>query len=402
MRTILCILTVLCSTHVFTPFASAGEVLRYGSYRYYDELPNVLFLVGEIKNGDSFELRRAMRDYEVNLVVAASPGGSVYEGLQMAAILRDKGVGTYIPEGSSCESSCAKVFFGGSKRMVLGELGVHQFYSAASDAQGSGQKNVTTASTQYTTSDIIGILNEFETPPFVYEKMFGTVDIYYFKGAEKQRLGLGSTDANFLDRLTEVDNFLIAMPSSLTRPISANSPTETARVVTPRPVTQPAPAETSPFTKEKYKNTDFFGMDLLPQGLRNVSLYQCEDYCKRTPNCAAWSYAHTTRWCWPKSGVENISMAANVTSGIANPSRINPEIFDRPFKEATGLDIRGYDLFPKGLRNMSLDQCRHACQATSNCVAWSYIPKKSWCFPKFGVGQYVPQLGFISGVVNEE
>lgn len=383
------------------PSIAGAEVTTYGSYRHYDEIPNVLFLVGEIKNGDSFELRRAMRDYDVDMVVAASAGGSVYEGLQMASILNDKGVNTYIPEQANCESSCAKIFLGGSKRMVLGELGVHQFFSGSDNAKQSGRKDLTTASTQYTTSDIIGILNEFDTPPFVYEKMFGTVDIYYFKAVEKQQLGLGLNNSQFLDRVVEVDDFINANPSALKRPSRQPDSTETARSTPPSAPVQPAP-EATPDIEKRYSDTDFFGMDLNSRGLRNVSIDQCEAYCKRTTSCSAWSYVHATRWCWPKSGVENISMAKNVTSGITDPSRINPEIFNRPFIEATGLDIRGYDLYPRGLRNMSLDQCRHACQATSNCVAWSYVPKKAWCFPKHGIGQYTEQLGVISGIVNDD
>ncbi len=402
MRTFLSTLAVACTTLILTPGNAVSEADIYGSYRHYEELPNVLFLIGEIKNGDSFELRRAMRDYEVDLVVTASAGGSLYEGLQMASILHDNSVSTYIPKDANCESSCAKVFLGGTKRIVLGELGVHQFYSGATDAESLGQKNITTASTQYTTSDIIGILNEFDTPPFVYEKMFGTVEIYYFKSPEKKRLSLGKEDEAFMARVNEVNQFLAAMPSAMMRPSKTPATNKTAQGAPPATSSNPSSPKSDPILKKRFYDTDFFGMDLTPQGLRDVSLYQCESYCKRTPACAAWSYVHATRWCWPKSGIENISIASNVTSGITNLNRINPEIFNRPFTEATGIDIQGYDLYPKGLRNMTLDQCRHACQATSNCVAWSYVPKKSWCFPKYGVGAYVTQIGVISGVLNEQ
>lgn len=396
------ILSAVCAILILGSNAAVGEETSYGSYRHHSKIPNVLFLVSEIENGDSFELRRAMRDHQINLVVAASPGGSVYEGLQMASILHDKGVGTYIPENASCESSCANVFLGGRKRMVVGELGVHQFYSGAEDAQSQGRKDVITTVTQYTTSDIIGILNEFGTPPFVYEKMFRTKDIYYFTGAEKQRLSLKVSDEEFVDHIIEVDDFLTSMPGVLERTSRQPASSEVARTIPPATSAQPLSPNVEPKLEKRFENTDFFGMDLSPRGLRNVSLYQCESYCRRTAACAAWSYVHATRWCWPKSGIENISLASNVTSGVTDPGRINPEIFRRPFLEATGLDIRGYDLYPEGLRNMTLDQCRHACQATSGCVAWSYVPKKSWCFPKHGVGQYVSKLGIVSGIVKAD
>lgn len=395
------LLSTLCIILALPSILVAGESRMYGSYRHYETLPNVLFLVGKIEDGDSFELRRAMRDFEIDLVVTASPGGSVYEGLQMASIINDKNIATYIPEDANCESSCANIFLGGTKRMALGELGVHQFFSASPDADVQARKDITTAVTQYTTSEIIGILNEFDTPPFVYEKMFATTEIYYLRGAEKQRLGLGTTDSDFLDRVAAVDDFLAVTPKAISRPRSNQITASTTSVATP-PSKKPARPSPTPDFDKKFHNTDFFGMDLSNQGLRNVTMLQCENYCKNNPSCAAWSYVHASRWCWPKAGVENISIASNITSGIVDPNRINSDILNRPFIEATALDIPGYDLYPKGLRNMTLDQCRHACQATTNCVAFSYVPKKSWCFPKYGIGQYASQLGVISGVINED
>jgi len=386
-----------------TPLALLGLTAEavaeeYGSLSYNENVPGVLFLAGKIKDGDSFELRRAMRDHEIDLVVTASPGGNVYEGLQMAAILHDKGVSTYVPEGAECVSSCASVFLGGSSRVAFGELGVHQFYSVADDASARERKDVMAAATQYTTSDIIGILNEFQTPPFVYEKMFGTTDMYYFRGAEKQRISLGADNNDFLERITQIDEYLASNPELLQRRDPA--PEWTSAVVSALPQNPEVPPEPNLGNDNVFYNLDFFGMDLSPTGIRDISLSACQNYCVQTPSCAAYSYVHETRWCWPKSGVQNISMANGVTSGIVNYAMLDPSVFDRPYLETTGVDIPGYDLYPKGLRNMSLDQCRHACQATSSCVAFSYVPKKSWCFPKYGAGGYRDQIGIISGVLN--
>lgn len=217
---------------------ASAETVQYGSLRHYSDVPSVLFLTGEIKVNDSFELRRAMRDQTIDLVVMASPGGNLYEGLQIAAILHDNGIGTYVPQGASCESSCANILLGGFHRLVVGELGVHQFYSSGQDANATAPQNVTTSVAQYTTADIIGIMNQFDTPPFVYEKMFGTTDIYYFKASEKPRLNLGLDDAGFSDRVVEVDNFLAKTPSVLERlPIStpATPPANAAAEVEPSP-----------------------------------------------------------------------------------------------------------------------------------------------------------------------
>lgn len=398
MRSLLASLVVLLT---IVPSLLVSETTEYGSYRHFSEVPNALFLVGDIENGDSFELRRAMRDNEISLVVAASPGGSLYEGLQMASIIHDKGIGTYVPEIAHCESSCANVFFGGTKRMALGEIGVHQFYSSSETASDSSRKDITTATTQYTTSDILGILNDFKTPPFVYEKMFGTIDVYYFKAVEKQRLGLEVGNKEFVAGIEKVDAFLVSSPEVVVR---RNEVTSTVLSGKEEVTTSPfkPPAQLNPSTSSRFSDTDFFGMDLNPQGIRNVSLHQCASYCENNPACAAWSYVHETRWCWPKSGVTNLSWAENVTSGVTDPSRINPSIFNRSFIEATGIDLRGYDLQSTGIRDVTLEQCRNICLNYTSCIAWSYLPKKSWCFPKYGVGQHVSQIGVISGVLRQD
>ena len=281
--------------------------------------------------------------------------------------------------------------------MVLGEVGVHQFYSSGESAEAQIRKDLTTSATQYTTSEIIGIMNEFDTPPFVYEKMFGTDEIFYFRGIDKQRLSRGEDDEKFLNLMSGVDDFVSSHPNALRRPLRNPEPTITAA----KPATPESPMPTPKLdSPTRFTDVDFFGRDLNANGIRNVSLYQCESFCQNSSQCAAYSYVSETRWCWPKSGVENISIADGVISGIIDYSRVNQAAFERPFREATAVDIPGYDIYPKGLKNMSLDQCRHACQATSGCAGFSWIAKKSWCFPKHGVGQLTDSLGIISGVKN--
>ena len=67
------------------PFASS----TYGSFIHFDALPNALFFFDEIEENDTFEFRKALRNHEIDIVVLASPGGKVFEGLQMAGIIYD-------------------------------------------------------------------------------------------------------------------------------------------------------------------------------------------------------------------------------------------------------------------------------------------------------------------------
>lgn len=372
----------------------AAEPDQYGSMSWYEDLPSVLFLTGEIETGDSFELRRAMRDQEIHTLVTASRGGNLYEGLQIAAIIHDNEIATYLPDGLSCESACSMIYLGGATRMALGEIGVHQFYSGAPDSTASGRKDLTTAATQYTTAEIIGILNEFDTPPFVYEKMFSTEGMYYFKAAERARLNRNAEEPEFLEVAAHIDTFVAENPMSRPAPaVEPPSPLASA------PATRAAPTPPmTPARAAEMPNTDFFGADLSSKGIRNISLSECSERCRNTSGCAAFSYVLEKRWCWQKSRVENRSYAPGVISGVYRWEHVEPGLLDRPFFEISANDLRGYDIFPKGLRNMSLDQCREACAGSRACVAYSWLIEKNWCFPKYGVGQMVPQTGTISGV----
>ena len=142
--------------------------------------------MGNIRNGVSFSLRKALRNYEINPIVLASPGGLVMEGLNMAGIIFDKGLNVYVPEKATCASSCAFMFFAGKERKVRGKLGVHQFYTG--NASASGNINETENVVQFTVSEIIGFLNEFETPRFVFERIFQKQEMYYFYQGELDQL----------------------------------------------------------------------------------------------------------------------------------------------------------------------------------------------------------------------
>ena len=163
----------------------------YGSFLYTEKVPNALFFFSDIEKNDSFELRKALRNHDIDTLVLSSKGGSVWERLKHGGHHFDKKLTTYIPklglEGEgTCESACAYMFFGGSTRIADGKLGVHQFYSGS--ASESAKIGTTQKVAQFTVSEIIGYLNEFKTPPFVYERMFQQSEMYYFNDNEMSRI----------------------------------------------------------------------------------------------------------------------------------------------------------------------------------------------------------------------
>ena len=177
------------------PFASS----TYGSFIHFDALPNALFFFDEIEENDTFEFRKALRNHEIDIVVLASPGGKVFEGLQMAGIIYDRKIDTYIPKFTDCVSACAFMFLAGDLKIATGDLGVHQFSGDAEARKKEVPQGVVDFISQYTVSEIIGFLNEFDTPPFVYERMFETQpdDMYYFTTEELQKFAkINNSDEN--------------------------------------------------------------------------------------------------------------------------------------------------------------------------------------------------------------
>ena len=176
---------------LFKQIKEEFDLSYYGGFIHSERLPNTLFFFSKIEKNDSFEFRKALRVHDIELVVLSSPGGSVFEGLQTAGIIHDKNLKTYIPKKSlygsgNCSSACSFMFFAGETRSAEGDLGVHQFYSGkASDEEKIG---ATQKLAQFTVSEIIGFLNEFETPPWVFERMFQQKEMYYFKESELLQL----------------------------------------------------------------------------------------------------------------------------------------------------------------------------------------------------------------------
>ena len=89
---ILCALTISVKAED-NPFG----ITFYGSYWHTKNVPNALFFIDEIKKNDSFNLRKALQNHDVQTIVLASPGGDVDEGLQMAGIIFDKELTTVVP-----------------------------------------------------------------------------------------------------------------------------------------------------------------------------------------------------------------------------------------------------------------------------------------------------------------
>ena len=129
----------------------------------------------------------------------------------MAGIIHDKGIATYVPElpeKLGCYSACSFMFFGGKIRQADGILAVHQAGAYGSELdKASAKVSETQQNTQFTVSEIIEFLNEFETPPWVFEKMFRSREFYFFDEDEKTRLAARSDEISS-ENLYEINAFV--------------------------------------------------------------------------------------------------------------------------------------------------------------------------------------------------
>lgn len=61
---------------------------------------------------------------------------------------------------------------------------------------------------------------------------------------------------------------------------------------------------------------DYPGGDMLPSGIRDISLDACLQVCRAEASCRAISYVTASRWCWPKSHLGTATPKPGVISAV--------------------------------------------------------------------------------------
>jgi hypothetical protein len=120
---------------------------------------------------------------EVKTVVLHSPGGQVLAALEIARVINDRSLMTFVAEGSDCASACSILFFSGKQRVALGALGVHQMSS-------SGDGNL--SGLQYLLADVLSAFDAYGVDDRVLQQMLRTppADMHYFSLEEKDSWGI--------------------------------------------------------------------------------------------------------------------------------------------------------------------------------------------------------------------
>ncbi|MGN7771559.1 PAN domain-containing protein [Phyllobacterium sp. 22552] len=397
----------------FSSFIAAGFAAErsFGPFSIDESRPDVISLNGEIGVGTALDFRRVLQAApNAKLFVLNSPGGTVAMALLIADDVHQRNLATFIPKGSSCYSACAYIFLAGNERQVDGELGVHQISNDSNDL----------VSAQYSISDIIDMLNRFNTPTEVLTVMFKTPpkDMYVFSQEEVARFNINRKRETpvSVDSVEAVENEF--------------QPTESPTSPTPTVVLAPASTETAasklsgqaeeklsaieqyakrPTRMAVYTGLDLFGDDI--SSVRTKDAAQCARNClAMNGQCKAFTFNANPRVsqgpnCFLKASEGTADGNAVAVSGkFLSSADPDPQTFsmgtiDPKLALFKDVDLPGGDLSSRPFKkNGTAQQCRLACIADGRCIAFTYIKHKSECWLKGAIGKPIYGSGMVTGV----
>ncbi|WP_436119303.1 PAN domain-containing protein [Phyllobacterium sp. LjRoot231] len=286
------LLSVLLFFLSFTAVGFAAE-RSFGPFSISDSRPDVIALNGEIGVGAALDFRRVLQAApNAKLFVLNSPGGTVEMALLIADDVHQRNLATFIPKGSGCYSACAYIFLAGNERQVDGELGVHQISNDSGNL----------VSAQYSISDILDVLNRFNTPTEVLTVMFRTPpkEMHVFSQEEVARFHInrkpGTQAPADAVKTAEHEFEPDGVATSPTTPVVL-SPASIPAQATPEGLSGQAEAKLSaieqyakrPTRMAVYTGLDLFGDDI--SSVRTSDAAQCARSClSLNGQCKAFTF----------------------------------------------------------------------------------------------------------------
>ncbi len=159
------------------------------------ELTNngILELTGFIAVGTAQAFTEKIEDVGeyVKIVELNSPGGSVFDAIDISSKIREFGWTTRVSDGHLCASSCPLIFTGGKKRIAGAKaaIGVHQFFAVGEDNRSTADA---ISGTQRTTAKITKHLKAMNVDPALWVHALETPpqQLYYFSPEELKKFKL--------------------------------------------------------------------------------------------------------------------------------------------------------------------------------------------------------------------
>ena len=176
IRTILIAILLIVGSH--SP-STAGKLT------FSDINPDWVLFTGAIKADEIDDILAKLDERKPKLLGLASQGGNVGAASRLASHVRENEINTFVTGQASCTSACALVFLAGSERLCEGRLGVHQMRPLRKIKL---NEKVVWFVVQNALAKTLALLNSFDTPPFVFERIINNFEMYYFTEAELAQL----------------------------------------------------------------------------------------------------------------------------------------------------------------------------------------------------------------------
>ncbi|PYE41637.1 PAN domain-containing protein [Rhizobium sp. PP-F2F-G20b] len=402
-------LVALLSCVLAIPTARSADRI-FGPFSIEEANPTVIKLNGEIDAGTALNFRRALQAApSAKLLTLNSPGGAVQMALLIADDVASKGISTFIPKGSECYSACAYIFLAGVERLAEGALGVHQISSDTSNL----------VSAQMSISDIIDVLNRFETPVEVMTWMFKTPpdEMHVFTAEEIAKYKINrkrgaapvspATPASSSTASSEAQPPLLPGSDSSIRTLEAN-PSGSNEAHANANLSAIDEFASRPTRMALYAGLDFFGNDLSAQ--RVSSAGECAKAClSLRGSCKAFTFNSNPKIvegnnCYLKSSKGRADGNAVAISGTflssldPDPKDFTIAIIDPTNALFKDVDLPGGDLTSRPSQvGQTAQQCRLACIDELQCVAFTFVKKKKECWLKGKVGTPTFKPGLVTG-----
>ena len=160
----------------------------------------VLLVEGGFAAGDTERLRRAVeaigRDSRVYVcgLLLDSPGGDLYEAMEMGRYIRSQRLATRVRLQARCYSACVFAFVGGVVRIPDGWMGIHSFHAPA--LLGGGAYEMTEALYTRTSRDVAQYLADMRVSLLILDRMHTIhhVDLVILRTSELRQLGIAGID----------------------------------------------------------------------------------------------------------------------------------------------------------------------------------------------------------------
>ena len=174
MRTILITIILILSSH--SP--------AFSDVTFEGVNNEIVIFTGFIKADEMNEILEEIKAKKPKQMILDSYGGDVPSAGRLARYIHDNGISTYVSGVAVCKSACVILFLAGKERLCEGILAVHQIRPTKEMESNISISKVAYKYLQRDMGNLITLLNSFNTPPFVYEKMFKSYDMYNFSKAE--------------------------------------------------------------------------------------------------------------------------------------------------------------------------------------------------------------------------